>query len=331
MSMGNHSELLPEMASTISLLVLSVIIGSILMLELVSFINYTMKYSKFLEVCTILETFDYHLQLGTSEYRNTVNVSIIVLSTITPTISQIAYMYWKDEPGFTVREILACIFYVNAHCGRIGLLIHFQQVSHGITERLRFVNDRIRLEVLTQCFRRTLLRQNPLCANPSYDSTSSKKVRSLISAYHLLCGAVGQANVFYSDLLLASIFCTFLDITEALYLFLLYVDKADTTVICTVASSIFHDATFLVLVTLSGSGVSEAAGETAPLVCKLISQDLGSELREELKSFLLQLANQTMEFSAGGFFQINRQTLTSMIAAVTTYLVIMIQFDTQSN
>ncbi|KAG8251694.1 hypothetical protein J6590_074272 [Homalodisca vitripennis] len=77
----------------------------------------------------------------------------------------------------------------------------------------------------------------------------------------------------------------------------------------------FADATFLVLMVLSSSGVSDAAAETAPLICRLINQDLASELREELHSSLLQLLNENAQFSAEGCFQINRKTLASMAAA----------------
>ncbi|XP_046666916.1 putative gustatory receptor 28b [Homalodisca vitripennis] len=83
------------------------------------------------------------------------------------------------------------------------------------------------------------------------------------------------------------------------------------------------------LVAVSSSGVSEAAGETASLVRKQINMEMSSDLREQLKSTLLQLLNKRVEFSAAGFFQINKQTLTSIAAAVTTYLVIMLQFQSQ--
>ncbi|KAG8251719.1 hypothetical protein J6590_073924 [Homalodisca vitripennis] len=49
----------------------------------------------------------------------------------------------------------------------------------------------------------------------------------------------------------------------------------------------------------------------------------------QVKGFLLQLPHRYARFSARGFFQINNETLTSMAGAVITYLVILIQFQTE--
>ncbi|KAG8311461.1 gustatory receptor [Homalodisca vitripennis] len=326
-SVGSFSTLFPERESSIAVLAEFLINGSILSMGLVLFTNYVMKYPTFLEVCNVLEKFDHNLQLGIPEYCSTINVPTIVLCLVIRLVLKGVNLCLKRGPELIVREIIACICMEIVQCGRIGLLIQFQQVARGITERFRLVNDRIRLQVLTQSFTRSFLRQHPLIQ----DWMSCRKVVSLMNCYHLLCDAVHQANVFYGDLLLASMSCTFIEITETLYMFSVCIAKEDALTICGVAACVLSQASFLVLITLSSSGVSEVTRETAPLVRKLISQELDSELREELKSFLLQLDSKTVEFSASGFFQLNRKTLTSMTAAVTTYLVIMIQFGTQSN
>ncbi|XP_046677401.1 putative gustatory receptor 28b [Homalodisca vitripennis] len=184
------------------------------------------------------------------------------------------------------------------------------------------------MEVMSQSFRQSILRQNLLCVNHGQDYISCKKINSLMSAYHILYDAVHEANNFYSDQLLVSTFCSSSILTECLYFFLVDCMTGYNIGMISIGSWIILNAIFLMLVALSGSNVTEAAGETTSLIRKLISQDVSSETREHLKSFLLQLFNKDVGFSASGFFQINRHILTSIAAAVTTYLVIIIQFDT---
>ncbi|KAG8300579.1 gustatory receptor for bitter taste 66a-like [Homalodisca vitripennis] len=64
------------------------------------------------------------------------------------------------------------------------------------------------------------------------------------------------------------------------------------------------------------------------MICKLVNRDLDSSVREELEIFLLQLSNHNVRFSALGFFKINNETLTVIGGAVTTDLVLLIQFET---
>ncbi|XP_046680516.1 putative gustatory receptor 2a [Homalodisca vitripennis] len=65
------------------------------------------------------------------------------------------------------------------------------------------------------------------------------------------------------------------------------------------------------------------------VICQSVNKDLKPSLRKQLEVFLLQLIHHNTKFSARGFFQIHNETLTSMAGAVTTYLVILIQFQTE--
>ncbi|KAG8334490.1 hypothetical protein J6590_089095, partial [Homalodisca vitripennis] len=78
---------------------------------------------------------------------------------------------------------------------------------------------------------------------------------------------------------------------------------------------------FLCMVVSSSSDVTQASYETNTVVCKLITKtNLNPGLRKQLNSFLLQLTKKHFEFSAAGFFHVNRQMLTSMAATVATNL-----------
>ncbi|KAG8310977.1 gustatory receptor [Homalodisca vitripennis] len=77
------------------------------------------------------------------------------------------------------------------------------------------------------------------------------------------------------------------------------------------------------------------ADETGQTICKFINKDLDPNLRNQLEGFLIRLPHHNARFSALGFFPIHNETLTAralskqMAGAVTTYLVILIQFQTE--
>nr|QHN69215.1 gustatory receptor 9 [Sirex nitobei] len=73
--------------------------------------------------------------------------------------------------------------------------------------------------------------------------------------------------------------------------------------------------------------VSEESKKTASIVSKLLSLDWEPEVRKQLKMFSLQLLHRPFELSACGHFSLNRSLITSIAGAVTTYLVILIQFQ----
>ncbi|KAG8278526.1 gustatory receptor [Homalodisca vitripennis] len=328
----NPSVIISEIESTTSILALSLIEGSALLMGLTMFINYATKYPHYLEVCNLLEKFDQTLQLVTPEYCNTVKLPIIIPSTIAPVVFEGIDMYLtsqKEEHELIVRRIMAYIVIILVYCGRTGMLILFNQVAYSMAKRFKLINVRIREVVISERLRHSILSQNPTICNHRLSCISCKKTKPLMSAYHTLCDAMNEANGFYGNLLLTYILFTFIDITELLYLFIYFFQNVDKIVLCSIGAAIFSDASFLMLVAVSSSGVSEAAGETASLIRKQINMEMSSDLREQLKSTLLQLLNKRVEFSSAGFFQINKQTLTSITAAVTTYLVIMLQFQSQ--
>ncbi|XP_047115978.1 putative gustatory receptor 2a [Schistocerca piceifrons] len=75
--------------------------------------------------------------------------------------------------------------------------------------------------------------------------------------------------------------------------------------------------------------VIQEARRTQRLVTKLqmLSLPASSGVQEELQLFAEQLARSTLHYSAAGFFTLDLSLLKSVVAAVTTYLVILIQFS----
>ncbi|XP_034948469.1 gustatory receptor for sugar taste 43a-like [Chelonus insularis] len=66
---------------------------------------------------------------------------------------------------------------------------------------------------------------------------------------------------------------------------------------------------------------------TAVLISQLLTYSWQPDVRKQLEIFSLQLLHRPLNFSACGLFSLDRALVTSMAGAVTTYLVILIQFQ----
>ncbi|XP_018305842.1 gustatory receptor for sugar taste 43a-like [Mycetomoellerius zeteki] len=77
--------------------------------------------------------------------------------------------------------------------------------------------------------------------------------------------------------------------------------------------------------------VTTQGKKTAVLISQLLSVSLDKESKKQLEIFSLQLLHRPLEFSACGLFTLDRTLVTSIAGAVTTYLVILIQFQKEDD
>ncbi|XP_046671599.1 gustatory receptor for bitter taste 66a-like [Homalodisca vitripennis] len=304
---------------------------------LVMFTSYALKYSTFVDISNTLKKFDQYLQMeAPTKCCMTLKATILlVVFTATPIVVYTLHQYMElslitDYVSLSAR-IANVVSTTNAHCSQTCMLIHFQPVTKCIAERFRYITTKITQEVNSHRSMQSLRHQNPSQAHLRENGNSSDRINSLMISYHLLCDAVDQANAFYCDLLLTSLFNVFLSYTVCLYFFFIFLIMPSVDGLIAMAVWILSMTCYLIMIVSSSSDVTQAAGETAPTISKLITNTVvDSGLKKQLESFLLQLAKKHLVFSARGFFQINRQMLLSMAATVTTNLVILIQFQTQS-
>ncbi|KAG8250339.1 hypothetical protein J6590_103824 [Homalodisca vitripennis] len=183
------------------------------------------------------------------------------------------------------------------------------------------IHTNITQEVNNDIYRQSMRQWNPPHPRPNHDRNANDRTKSLIIAYHLLCDAVGQANDFYSDLLMGSIFHSFLRVTSCLYFLFIHLVVKDIVGIITPFILALSSTCYLCMIVSLSSDVPRAARDTTLVISKLITNpNLNPGLRKQLYSFFLQLSKKHLEFSAGGFFHVNRQMLTSMAATVATNL-----------
>ncbi|KAG8266048.1 hypothetical protein J6590_080193 [Homalodisca vitripennis] len=260
---------------------LTILIITAMLTEIVMFYSCARKYSKFLDVCNTMERFDRSLQLAPPACGMTVKfTTIIVIITATPVMSHVIQVYltlkFLKDHEMTMRRIMTLVFYVVIHCRQICMLAQFYEVTKSIAKRFRLVNAKIRQELIIQSYRQSVRRRNPRYINHRQDGTSSTKMKSYMSAYQMLRDAVDQANVFYCDLLMSSVFCKFVDLSVKIFTF--YCNLVSERQIRHTIIRILSQICYLHLVVSLSSDVTQAADETAPIICKLINQDLDAGL-----------------------------------------------------
>nr|WKF45132.1 gustatory receptor 24 [Podabrus annulatus] len=83
----------------------------------------------------------------------------------------------------------------------------------------------------------------------------------------------------------------------------------------------------LVIIVEGCYGCTVELKKTRPLVCKLFSYDFDEKFKRQLHIFAAELNYRVIEYTACGLFTIDRTLITTIAGAVTTYLVILIQFQ----
>ncbi|KAG8230848.1 Gustatory receptor 14e [Ladona fulva] len=101
----------------------------------------------------------------------------------------------------------------------------------------------------------------------------------------------------------------------------------DTSIVFVGASWIASDLVMLFLVVHSAEKLYAESDKTGKLVSEMILKVKDHRIRRELHLFSLQLLHTKFHFTACGFFPLDFTLLTSMAAAVVTYLVILVQFQ----
>ncbi|XP_078043022.1 gustatory receptor for sugar taste 43a isoform X2 [Augochlora pura] len=157
---------------------------------------------------------------------------------------------------------------------------------------------------------------------------SENGIPELILTHSLLCDTVSLINNAFGVVILAVTTTCLLHLVITPYFLILQAGEEHEWIFLAVQGMwcIFHVTRMLIIVQPSYSTVAEAK-TTAVLVSQLLSSSFDKSTRHQLEIFSLQLLHRPLEFSVCGLFSLDRTLITSITGAVTTYLVILIQFQ----
>ncbi|XP_049813751.1 gustatory and pheromone receptor 32a-like [Schistocerca nitens] len=168
----------------------------------------------------------------------------------------------------------------------------------------------------------------------SLKTDSSASVKNFRKIYCLLSDLTKIVNSAYGLYSLLEVTCSFVNIVALFYtitVLLLQLNGMSSTSLnnCVI---LLQWTVMLVCrffsIAYSSDVVVEEANRTQRLVTKLqlLPLSAGCRCQEELQLFGEQLVRSTIHYSAAGLFTLDLSLLKGIVAAVTTYLVILVQF-----
>ncbi|KAJ9599139.1 hypothetical protein L9F63_010407, partial [Diploptera punctata] len=205
----------------------------------------------------------------------------------------------------------------------------FKKINLQLQEMPKFVKEYNRLQTRLWKPRITVF------VTKKDNNSKSLNLLTLMNSCDFLCELCENVNYIFSVRILISVAHKFCCITGSLYFILIQIMFIyDFEYIPSIVISVIHFCTksiSLVIILHQCSSTSYEANRTAILVHKLLNKTEDPEVREELQLFSLQLLHRKVQFTACGFFPLDFTLLYSIIGAVTTYLVILIQFQLTFN
>ncbi|KAG8300002.1 gustatory receptor [Homalodisca vitripennis] len=233
------------------------------------------------------------------------------------------------------NQVMISICYVSylANIFRLtSLFVNFTDVTEYLSKSFKYISIRIEQELARQCFGRLMENQYMPYIEISQQSSNSQKceVESLMDIYWLLVDAVHQANAFYCDQLMATTSYLFFSIVFDLYYAVLTYELGDNIEFIYVFAWALLSVSYIVVMVQSAADVTKSADKTMMTICKTIHKNIDPAIRTQLDRFLLQVSNDRPTFCALHLFKFKSNILTKVAGAVTTYLVILLQFQNEN-
>ncbi|XP_071650659.1 gustatory receptor for sugar taste 43a-like isoform X1 [Temnothorax longispinosus] len=156
----------------------------------------------------------------------------------------------------------------------------------------------------------------------------SDSISQLMTVHASLCDTVLLINAAYGVVALVITITCLIHLIITPYVLIMEVDGRREPLFFAVQGlwCIFHIWRLLMIVQPTYAATTQGK-KTAVLVSQLLSMSSDREEKKQLEIFSLQLLHRPLEFSACGLFILDRTLVTSIAGAVTTYLVILIQFQ----
>ncbi|KAJ9580475.1 hypothetical protein L9F63_024348 [Diploptera punctata] len=162
-----------------------------------------------------------------------------------------------------------------------------------------------------------------------YKQNGAVRMHTLRMLYDVLCDIVSSINGIYGFQILVITMGGVMGMTVSLNAAIIVYSKSGLSHKVT-TSFVWATMAMVSLFVVSGccnSTVKEASRTSVLLQKLLLLQDIHPDMKAEINLFLQQVNIRKVKFTAWDFFTIKYSILGSMIGTVTTYLVIIVQFQ----
>ncbi|XP_029034045.2 putative gustatory receptor 28b isoform X1 [Osmia bicornis bicornis] len=169
------------------------------------------------------------------------------------------------------------------------------------------------------------------CRRVFINSTGIQSLLNLRCIHALLCDISAQVSQFYSLPILLGTFLLFISLLYNVYYFFepFMVDNVimKTSIVLNTVVWVIFLLYPLGLLTTRVTKLENEIERTGGIVHALLNYAIDREARTELKLFSLQLLHRQIKFTAIGYFVLDNTLFQSVLSTMTTYLVILIQFQ----
>ncbi|KAH8413479.1 hypothetical protein KR009_011475 [Drosophila setifemur] len=163
-------------------------------------------------------------------------------------------------------------------------------------------------------------------------------IQESMEIHHLICEAAATANKYFTYQLLTIISIAFLIIVfDAYYVLETLLGKSKRESKFKTAEFVTFFSCQMILYLIAIISIVEGSNraikkseKTGGIVHSLLNKTKSAEVKEKLQQFSMQLMHLKINFTAAGLFNIDRTLYFTISGALTTYLIILLQFTSNS-
>ncbi|EFA13587.1 gustatory receptor for sugar taste 43a [Tribolium castaneum] len=228
------------------------------------------------------------------------------------TLSMDLFLWLKLSHNYI---FLLCLPYYISYWSTVVIELLFWHFVHLIQIRISVINKKLAKMVVTGLNSVTTLKK------------PHAEVEDLVKGYEKLIEATNSINYCYGFPILVIILGCLIHLLVTPYgLYSIIMSTGDSTSILSQTVWMTAHILRLFLIIEPCHECFIKTKETSQLICKLLCLSVNQEVKKSLEFFLTYLGECKIEFSVYGFTKINRELLTTIAGAITTYLVILFQF-----
>nr|XP_016931974.1 putative gustatory receptor 28b isoform X5 [Drosophila suzukii] len=270
---------------------------------------------------------------------------IILVGTMTAYITcSFLMITLRDAATFTMSAVISYFsphFIVCAVCFLAGNLMIklriYLSALNTVLKNLAHQWDSRTLKAVTQK-QRSLQCLDSFSMYTIVTKDPAEIIQESMEIHHLICEAAATANKYFTYQLLTIISIAFLIIVfDAYYVLetLLGKSKRESKFKTVEFVTFFSCQMILYLIAIisivEGSNRAIKKSEkTGGIVHSLLNKTKSAEVKEKLQQFSMQLMHLKINFTAAGLFNIDRTLYFTISGALTTYLIILLQFTSNS-
>ncbi|KAH0816590.1 hypothetical protein GEV33_006201 [Tenebrio molitor] len=245
--------------------------------------------------------------------------------------------------GGILSIVASYLPYYTCYCFTVVMELVYWQFVHTIKTKIMLLNNTLR-EAIEDCSVDNFMRIDRKKINnvvdtlkihdlkkqnkPIKKTPNLQQIGDLICAYETLSEAANSVNDCYGLVILIVILGCLIHLLVTPYaLYGLVLNTGDRMFIVSQSIWMFGHVLRLLLIVEPCHGCLIEQANTSALICRLMCMEMDKQVKKSLKFFFLCLSQRKIEFTAFGLTKINRELLTGIAGAVTTYLVILFQFN----